>query len=156
MPSVIKVTSRRRAIRSRMCSDAAAGNQCAERTRLRRPDSAVVARLRHRHSRGLFTSVITRYELRYGASLRGDAEAFWARLRRSIIPVVTWLPITQAIAERGGAITAALRRTGRVCGDLEPLLATTALEHDLILVTRNVKHFERVPQLTIENWFKEA
>lgn len=121
-----------------------------------RPDPAVVAQLRQRHSRELFASVITRYELRYGPSLREDGDAFWARLQRSIIPVATWLPVTQAIAERGGAIAAALRRAGRVCGDLDPLLAATALEHDPTLVTRNVKHFEHVPQLAIENWFKEA
>ena len=121
-----------------------------------RPNPAVVAQLRQWHSPELFASVITRYELRYGASLREDAESFWARLQRSIIPVVSWLPVTQAIAERGGAIAAALRRAGRACGDLDPLLAATALEHDLILVTRNVKHFEHVPQLNLENWFTEA
>lgn len=121
-----------------------------------RPNPAVVARVRQRHSHQVFASVITRYELRYGASLREDAESFWARLQRSIIPLVTWLPVTPAIAERGGAVAAALRRAGRVCGDLDPLLAATALEHDLILVTRNVKHFEHVPQLNLENWFTEA
>ncbi|MBN8713005.1 MAG: type II toxin-antitoxin system VapC family toxin [Xanthomonadales bacterium] len=121
-----------------------------------RPDPVVVGQLRQHHSRELFASVITRYELRYGASLRQDAEAFWARLQHSIMPVVTWLPVTQAIAERGGVIAAALRRAGRTCGDLDPLLAATALEHDLTLVTRNVKHFEQVPQLSIENWFKET
>lgn len=120
------------------------------------PNPAVVAQLRKRHSHEVFASVITRYELRYGASLRADAEVFWARLQRSIIPVVTWLPVTQAIAERGGVIAAALRRAGRVCGDLDPLLAATALEHELILVTRNVKHFKHVPQLTLENWFAET
>jgi predicted nucleic acid-binding protein len=31
-------------------------------------------------------------------------------------------------------------------------IAATALEEYLILVTGNVKHFERIPGLKIENW----
>ncbi len=45
---------------------------------------------------------------------------------------------------------------GAEYGDLDPLLAATALEHGLILVTRNVHHFEHVPQLIVENWFVNA
>lgn len=117
------------------------------------PNVGVVTELGNWHSKTVFASAVTRYELRYGASLRQDASHFWERLQRDILPVVTWLPITQAIAERGGMISAELRRKGRPCGNLDPLLAATALEHDLILVTRNVRHFEHIPKLQIENWF---
>ncbi len=120
------------------------------------PNAGVVAELRKWHSRDIFASAVSRYELRYGAGLRQDAARFWSRLKRDILPVVTWLPITQEIAERGGVIAAGLRRKGRECGDLDPLLAATALEHGLILVTRNVRHFEPVPKLIVENWFAEA
>ena len=32
-------------------------------------------------------------------------------------------------------------------------IAATALVHGLIVSTRNVRHFERVPGLVVENWF---
>ncbi|WP_217807288.1 PIN domain-containing protein [Methylomagnum ishizawai] len=48
------------------------------------------------------------------------------------------LPITQAIAERWGYLNA--RGPLPV---IDSLLAATALEHGLILVTRNVKDVER-------------
>ncbi len=117
------------------------------------PNAGVVAELNRWTSRQLFASALSRYELRYGASLRRDAAVFWSTLQREILPLVIWLPITQDIAERGGDISAYLRRKGRECGDIDPLLAATALEHNLTLVTRNQRHFEPVPGLSIENWF---
>jgi predicted nucleic acid-binding protein len=33
------------------------------------------------------------------------------------------------------------------------MIASVALAHDMVLVTGNVAHFARVPDLAIENWF---
>lgn len=121
------------------------------------PDVRVTAALGKRRTKDLYGSVVTRYELRYGASLRQDAERFWARLQRAILPVVAdWLPVTAEIAERGGEISAELRRKGREAGDVDPLLAATAMVHGLVLVTRNMRHFEPIEGLRIENWFSEG
>lgn len=38
----------------------------------------------------------------------------------------------------------------------DAFLAATARVHDLILVTRNVRHFDAVPDLGVENWFGES
>jgi predicted nucleic acid-binding protein len=35
---------------------------------------------------------------------------------------------------------------------MDVFIAATALEEDVTLVTGNVKHFERIPGLKIENW----
>ena len=118
-----------------------------------RPDPGVIEGLRARHSDTIFASAVTRYELRYGAALRSDAARFWTRIEAEILPVVTWLPVSQAIAERGAVIAADLRRRARPCGDFAPLLAATALEHGLTFVTRNTRHFEAVPAVALENWF---
>ena len=117
------------------------------------PNAAVAAQLKKRRSKEIFASAVSRYELRYGAALRKDADRLWSLLQREVLPVATWLPVTQEVAELGGEISADLRRKGRACGDLDPLLAATALVHDLILVTRNVRHFESVQGLALENWF---
>lgn len=118
-----------------------------------RPDAGVARRLGENPGSTLFASAVTRYELRYGAALRDDDDGFWARIAGQITPLVTWLPITQAVAERAGTVAAGLRRAGRPCGSLDPLLAATTLEHGLTLVTRNTRHFETVPGIALENWF---
>jgi len=42
-----------------------------------------------------------------------------------------------------------LRRQGNLIPDLDLLIAATALEHELVLLTRNRRHFERISQLRL-------
>ena len=51
------------------------------------------------------------------------------------------LPITRAIAERWGVLNAKALDNGRPMPSVDGLIETTALEHDLVLVTRNVTDF---------------
>jgi len=46
-------------------------------------------------------------------------------------------------------IRGALRQQGHLIGDPDILIAATALHHDLILLTRNRRHFERIPDLRL-------
>ncbi len=46
-------------------------------------------------------------------------------------------------------LRADLRRRGQLIPDLDLLIAATALSHDLALLTRNVRHFARIPGLRI-------
>jgi predicted nucleic acid-binding protein len=123
----------------------------------RAPDPSVMAKLRSHGPHVLFASELTRFELRRGACLRRDAEAFWETLQNRVIPVVTWLLVTKPIAERAGEVAAMLQRQGREPKDpIDPLLAATAAVHGLIFVTRNVRDFDRVAGIRLENWFAEA
>jgi predicted nucleic acid-binding protein len=81
-------------------------------------------------------SVITRCELFAG---RDDPEM----LRRLLTPLRE-LPLDTTIAERGGA----LKRDHQVATP-DALIAATALEHGIPLMTRNVRHFGRVPGLDL-------
>jgi tRNA(fMet)-specific endonuclease VapC len=38
---------------------------------------------------------------------------------------------------------------GRLISDMDLLIAATAMHHNLTLVTRNHRHFERVPNLRL-------
>lgn len=118
-----------------------------------RPNPDVMARLFAQRSDRLFASEFTRYELRRGACLRPDADAFWARLESLVLPVVAWLPITKPISLRAAELAAELQRQGCAIGVPDTFLAATALVHGLVVVTRNVRHFERVDGLVLENWF---
>ncbi len=42
-----------------------------------------------------------------------------------------------------------LHATGMSIGDNDLLIAATALRHDLTLVTRNRRHFDRIPDLRL-------
>lgn len=47
---------------------------------------------------------------------------------------------------------ARLRAMGRIISDLDLLIASTAVVHDRVMVTRNVKEFERIENIVIQNW----
>ncbi|MGH3775657.1 MAG: hypothetical protein ACRDRR_07960 [Pseudonocardiaceae bacterium] len=51
-----------------------------------------------------------------------------------------------------GVLKAALERRGTPLAEPDLRIASIALSRDLILVTHNVRHFQRVPELTVENW----
>ena len=44
-----------------------------------------------------------------------------------------------------------LRAEGQMIGDLDLLIGATALRYELILLTNNRRHFERIPNLNIES-----
>jgi predicted nucleic acid-binding protein len=82
-------------------------------------------------------SSVTRAELFAG---RGTEER---RVRRLLEPFIE-IPVDRAVAERAGRL-----RRGSDVRLPDALIAATAAEHRLVLVTRNVRHFARVRGLRI-------
>ncbi len=118
-----------------------------------RPDLKVVRQLLTLDPALRFGSEISRYELRYGAMLRADGRSLWQRIEERIAPLVQWLPVDEHVAVAAAGLVAFLRREGQPVAWADSMLAATAHVHELTMVTRNVRHFERVPGLVIENWF---
>jgi len=100
-----------------------------------------------------FASEITRLELRGGALRVPDGGALWQRIESLVLPEMQWLGVDEAVSMAAADASHALRQQGRPIDLPDLLLAATALAHDLTMVTRNVRHFDRVPGLLVENWF---
>ncbi|HET9765257.1 MAG TPA: type II toxin-antitoxin system VapC family toxin [Thermoanaerobaculia bacterium] len=120
-----------------------------------RPSLPVVRRLLATDPAALHASEITRYELRFGAALHPNGDEVWTKVSREILPLPAWLPIDDRVALATADLRAALRRRGLPIEMSDAVLAATAKVHDLVLVTRNVRHFQNVHGLTIENWFPD-
>ncbi|MBZ9652120.1 type II toxin-antitoxin system VapC family toxin [Psychroflexus montanilacus] len=45
-----------------------------------------------------------------------------------------------------------LRREGKMISDFDLLIGSTAISNDLIMVTENIKEFNRITDIHIENW----
>ena len=61
-------------------------------------------------------------------------------------------PVTKAIADRWAVLAARSQRKGMTLATIDGLIAATALEHDLTLVTRNVKDFGGVEVQLFNPW----
>jgi tRNA(fMet)-specific endonuclease VapC len=64
------------------------------------------------------------------------------------------LPYGDAVAQHYGKLRVHLEKQGTPIGSLDMLIAAHALSTGCILITNNVKEFERVPNLRINNWVK--
>jgi len=110
----------------------------------------VKRRFQQHHGR-MGISTVTLGELVFGAEHSqqvernlADIEAFAARLEV--------LPFDNKAAYHFGQIRAALYRAGRPIGPYDMMIAGQARASGLKLVTNNVKEFERVPGLLLEDW----
>ena len=97
-----------------------------------------------------YVSEITLGELYFGASFSNNKKerlkdvAFIVG-RFKVISVSGTLPLF-------GDIKANLKRKGTLIDDFDILIGCAAIHNNLILVTDNIKHLERLPGIFIENW----
>lgn len=99
-----------------------------------------------------FLSVITLYELMFGAYYSKREEQEVPKVKQFVerFPIVSLLDS----AEEYAIVKARLRSLGILIDEFDLLIAATALSGNYILVTDNVKHFQRITDLKIENWIK--
>lgn len=98
-----------------------------------------------------FTSSITLGELVYGAWRRGS-ESLMEKIEERVATKLPILPFDAEAARRYGELRADLERQGTPIGDADIRIAAIALVRELIVVTGNVRHFQRIPHLSVENW----
>ncbi len=95
-------------------------------------------------------SAITRYEVMRGLKEKqavrqlGNFDTF---CQKAIVH-----PITEEILDRASNLWAEARQGGRPCSDPDLIVAATALERGRILATGNVRHYQWIKGLTIEDW----
>jgi tRNA(fMet)-specific endonuclease VapC len=97
---------------------------------------------------GLAVSIITLGELYEGAYASDNPENRLATFQQFLNGFVV-LGLTDAIMHTFAKTRAQLRRSGNIIPDMDLLIASTARTFDLTLLTRNIRHFERVPDLKI-------
>lgn len=105
----------------------------------------------------LFTSVLSFGEIRKGIELLGPGERRNHLERWLDTDLNEWfgnnlLPVTKTISNRWGILAALAQQQGRSLGTIDGLVAATALEHGLTVVTRNIKHFEDIGATLLNPW----
>lgn len=133
-------------------------NVLSEFSRRGAPDQRVKSWLGAAVPGSLYVSVLTLAEIRRGIELlppskRRDQLEQW--LENDLLEPfddANILPVTKAIGERCAALSAREQEKGIQSSVIDRLVAATALEHDLTLVTLNVKDFEQLGVALINPW----
>lgn len=98
----------------------------------------------------LCVSAVTVAQLRYGATLVQSAP-LRARID-GLTESFAVLPFDEQCAAHYAVIAADLTKRGERIGEFDTLIAAHAIAVDATLVTNNVRHFERIRRLRVENW----
>jgi tRNA(fMet)-specific endonuclease VapC len=107
----------------------------------------VAARIAHELESGdLVTTAVTRFELMAGAK-----ETRQRRAVQDLLSGLPTLPLDADAADAAARVRRDLEGKGAAIGMADSLIAGITLVNDAILLTRNRRHFERVPRLHIGN-----
>jgi tRNA(fMet)-specific endonuclease VapC len=99
-----------------------------------------------------FISEITLAELKYGAELSERVEENLHSINEfankiGILPIFNSLDLYAKEKAR-------LKKSGNLIDDFDLLIGCSSIKNNLILVTNNTNHFERIENIKIENWIK--
>ena len=114
-------------------------------------EPAVKKNLREHFHDPLKMSVITLMELYYGAHKSQKIASNLAKIKTLEISFQI-IPISEESAEIFGMIKAQLEKAGSPLDDFDLIIASCALSNNLMLVTNNVRHFQRIEGLKLTNW----
>lgn len=97
------------------------------------------------------TTTLNAAELLEGAALAQRPEAEQIRVE-TFLARLRLLPFGPRAARTYGSLAAAVRTEGTHPGLMDTLVASIALAEGATIVTRNRKHFDRIPGLKVQSW----
>jgi len=118
---------------------------------IKRKPTGVLKHFKQYHPGDIGISSITLAELQYGVAKSQAQKRNVEALSEFLTPIEV-LPFGESATQAYGSIRALLEQQGKIIGSMDLLIAAHAISLDAVLVTNNVKEFERVPELKIENW----
>jgi tRNA(fMet)-specific endonuclease VapC len=112
----------------------------------------VIGKLNEVGLRNCAISEISLAELVYGAENSKNPSKNHEIINQ-FVDQITILPIYDSILNYGKE-KARLRKIGKMVSDFDLLIGCTAVEKGLVMVTENLKDFQRISNIRLENWIE--
>ena len=100
-----------------------------------------------------FVTEITIAELFYGAAKSGRPEQF--NDVKYILQSFDLKPLLPSL-RLYGENKAILEDKGQMIGEFDLLIGSCAVHNNLVMVTSNLKHFDHIPNITLEDWAQKS
>lgn len=122
-----------------------------------KPEPEVIQWLDDADDLRLFLSVVSLGEIFKGITVLPEGKRRQQLQQRVDETLRPWfdgriLPVSESVAERWGLLAGECQLTGRPLNVADGLIAATALEHGLTVVTRNVKDFSNLGVSVLDLW----
>lgn len=73
-----------------------------------------------------------------------------------LLSLLVVVPFDRLAAEKFGKIQGYLRRIGKPTGEVDAMIAAVALSRGDIVVTNNIRDFENIPDIQLQNWLTDG
>ena len=101
-----------------------------------------------------FISEITLAELKFGVA-KSQAKKKNHQALKNFLSGIQILPIFPAL-DIYASEKARLQKSGKIINDFDLLIGATAVSFDLVMVTNNTNHFNRIKDIKLQDWTSEA
>ena len=118
---------------------------------IKKRPTEVLERFRQHSPQDVAISTITLFELQYGVEKSQYPQRSKDALAKFLLPL-TLMNLDRSSAIEAAVIRAQLEKKGMPMGPYDLLIAGLARSQDMTLLTNNIKEFERVVGLHVENW----
>lgn len=112
---------------------------------------SVVERFKNTATDVMYTTIINRSELLYGAYYSGENKQRLDKIN-GFLQCIPILPFNTQSSTIFAENKASLRRAGLTVADFDLLIASIVLAHDALLITNNHKDFSKIKGIRLENW----
>jgi len=102
-----------------------------------------------------FTTSINVSEIYFGAYRSRNQEKILKAYEDKVFPNVNILPFDTDSGKIYGRLKALLEKRGLSKSEPDLMIAAIAIQHNMILVTGNKRHFMNIPGLNMEDWINE-
>lgn len=117
-----------------------------------RGDEGVIGRIKEHSPADLALSAITLAEILYGIE-KSPVKKKERRLKiERIVLLLDLYPFGESAAEKYGVVRAQLEKEGTPISERDTQIAAIAMANRLTVVTHNVKEFNRIRELKVEDW----
>lgn len=118
------------------------------------PSEELLDHLKKVPRRDQFTTAITIGEVFYGIMKSSNMLRLLKLFETVLLPRVTVLPFDFPAGKKYGEIRSLLEKQGTPLEHADLQIASIALSRNMTLITGNIRHFKRVPDLKVENWLQ--
>ena len=113
--------------------------------------ASVLAQFKTLSINQIVMSVITYGELSLGAEKSQYKQTTTQKLN-NLIQIIPVISMSESVGNIYGIIRADLEKKGQIIGNNDLWIAAHAMEQNITLVSNNIKEFNRIPDLSLENW----
>ena len=118
----------------------------------KQPSSTLIKKLKHLSRAVQFSTSVNVGEIYYGACRSNRKTIILKAFSEAVFPNINIIPFDEESGKIFGTLKAELEKKGIEFSEPDLRIASIAIQHKLILITGNTRHFKPIPGLKIENW----